>query len=284
MTYIISLGNKLPQTFCKKLLRISFCSASLWPDSKSNWVIECPYLLCSKTWSCHFLFTFSSACWIGLFCFSIWKQCLPFDHPYFCSVFHCTFADAWLPNIFCFVFLFLMSFLLLLFNCMAVSFNENELRSYSKGCLCDPLPLVLFSWVFTIKCTVFLPFKGPSSLQSKRLSQWYDFRPPSWQQRALLKRHQAGLIEEDVCILFCKDFVLCYVGVQLQQAGGFCALRQMNESSKGKIYFVSYFIVLKQLNSANQLFHRKWLLYFCTVVDACDALWNTQVRFHMYQT
>lgn len=156
--------------------------------------------------------------------------------------------------------------------------------SSSKDCLCDPLPLVLSSWTFTIKCTVFLPFKEPSSLQSKKLSQWSDFRPPSWQQRALSKWYQAALIEEHFCILFCKDFLLCDVGVQLQQAGGFCALRQMNESSEGKIYFVSYFIVLKQLSSDNQLFHRKWLLYFCTVVGVCDALWNTRVRFEMFQT
>lgn len=209
---------------------------------------------------------------------SLWSSLFLFCVSlYLCRCMLAEYLLLYFPN-------FFKSFLLLLFHLYAVSFNENELMSCSKDCLYDPLPLVLFSWVFTIKCTVFLPFKGPSSLQSKRLSQWSDFRPPSWQRRALSKRHQAGLIEEDLCILFCKDFVLCYVRVQLQQAGDFCALRQMNESSKGKIYFVSYFIVLKQLNSANQLFHRKWLLYFCTHVGACDALWNTQVRFHVYQT
>lgn len=148
-----------------------------------------------------------------------------------------------------------------------------------------------FLWVFTIKYTVFLPFKAPSNLQSKRLSQWSEFRSPSWQQRALSTRHQAGLIKKNLCILFHKDFLPRNVGVQLQQAEGFWALKQMNESSKDEIYFVSYFIVWKQLNSPNQLFHRflklqslrKWLLYFCIIVG-CDTLWNTQVRFCMYQT
>lgn len=151
-----------------------------------------------------------------------------------------------------------------------------------------PIASQCFLWVFTIKYTVFLPFKAPSNLQSKRLSQWSEFRSPSWQQRALSTRHQAGLIKKNLCILFHKDFLPRNVGVQLQQVEGFWALKQMNESSKGEIYFVSYFIVWKQLNSPNQLFHRflklqslrKWLLYFCIIVGVwCFMKYPSQILY-----
>lgn len=147
---------------------------------------------------------------------SLWSSLFLFCVSlYLCTCMFAKYLLLYFPN-------FLKSFF---FYCcstrMAVSFNENELMSCSKVCLYNPLPLVLFSWVLAIKYTVFLPFKGPSSLQSKRLSQWSDFRPPSWQQRALSTRHQAGLIKEDLCILFCKDFLLCDAGVKLQQTIGF---------------------------------------------------------------
>lgn len=249
----MSFGNKLPQTFCKTLIRISFGFSSLWPDSNNNWVTEYPYLLCSKSWSCHFLLPFSSAWWIGLFCFSIWKQCHPFDHPCFCSVFHCTFADACLPNIFRFIFLKILKIFSSISAPLVWQFPSMK-RKWSPALTWLMWPISSQCFLLSlnklqIKCTVFLPFKGPSSLPSKRLSQWSDFRPLIWQQRALSTRHQAGLVKEDLYILFCEDFLLCDVGVQLQQAGGFCALRRMKAAG---VRFLLFHILLSW-NSWTQL-------------------------------
>jgi len=70
----------------------------------------------------------------------------------------------------------------------------------------DPLLLIASSESSQLSI-LFLPFEVSSNLQNRRLSQWSH----RWQQRALSRRHEAGLVRKNLCVLSYKELLPCNV-------------------------------------------------------------------------